>query len=155
LLGPGILAVFSPLLVGFGLGAGALGGFLGGTILTGQLMAVFMSNAGANWDNAKKKVEDGFLGGKGTDVHKASVVGDTVGDPFKDTAGPALNPMIKVMNLVAILAAPFTTVELGGVTALRVAIVVLSIIALSIAVIFSKRGSIAEESLAIETKQAA
>src|ERR1700730_2021875 len=155
LLGPGILAVFSPLLVGFGLGAGALGGFLGGTILTGQLMAVFMSNAGANWDNAKKKVEDGFLGGKGTDVHKASVVGDTVGDPFKDTAGPALNPMIKVMNLVAILAAPFTTVELGGVTALRVAIVILSIVALSIAVIFSKRGSIAEESLAIETKQAA
>ena len=116
LLGPGILAIFSPLLVGFGLGAGALGGFLGGTILTGQLMAVFMSNAGANWDNAKKKVEDGFLGGKGTDVHKASVVGDTVGDPFKDTAGPALNPMIKVMNLVAILAAPFTTVALGGVT---------------------------------------
>jgi K(+)-stimulated pyrophosphate-energized sodium pump len=155
LLGPGILAIFSPLLVGFGLGAGALGGFLGGTILTGQLMAVFMSNAGANWDNAKKKVEDGFLGGKGTDVHKASVVGDTVGDPFKDTAGPALNPMIKVMNLVAILAAPFTTVELGGVTALRVSVVVLSIIALSIAVIFSKRGSIAEESLAIETKQAA
>src|SRR5271163_2854735 len=155
LLGPGILAIFSPLLVGFGLGAGALGGFLGGTILTGQLMAVFMSNAGANWDNAKKKVEDGFLGGKGTDVHKASVVGDTVGDPFKDTAGPALNPMIKVMNLVAILAAPFTTVALGGVTPLRVAIVVISLIALAIAVTFSKRGSIAEESLAIETKQAA
>ncbi|HEY6393825.1 MAG TPA: sodium-translocating pyrophosphatase, partial [Candidatus Binataceae bacterium] len=84
LLGPGILAIFAPLLVGFGLGAGALGGFLGGTILTGQLLAVFMSNAGANWDNAKKKVEDGFLGGKGTDVHKATVVGDTVGDPFKD-----------------------------------------------------------------------
>jgi K(+)-stimulated pyrophosphate-energized sodium pump len=154
LLGPGILAVFSPLLVGFGLGAGALGGFLGGTILTGQLMAVFMSNAGANWDNAKKKVEDGFLGGKGTDVHKASVVGDTVGDPFKDTAGPALNPMIKVMNLVAILTAPFTTVE-GGITTLRVAVVLLSLVALAIAVIFSKRGSIAEESLAIETKQAA
>ena len=90
-------------MVGFGLDAGALGGFLGGTILTGQLMAVFMSNAGANWDNAKKKVEDGFLGGKGTDIHKAAVVGDTVGDPFKDTAGPALNPMIKVMNLVGIL----------------------------------------------------
>ena len=107
LLGPGILAIFAPLLVGFGLGAGALGGFLGGTILTGQLMAVFMSNAGATWDNAKKKIEDGFLGGKGTDVHKAAVVGDTVGDPFKDTAGPALNPMIKVMNLVGILAAPF------------------------------------------------
>ena len=142
-------------MVGFGLGAGALGGFLGGTILTGQLMAVFMSNAGANWDNAKKKVEDGFLGGKGTDVHKASVVGDTVGDPFKDTAGPALNPMIKVMNLVAILAAPFTTVSLGGVTPLRVGIVVISIIALSVAVIFSKRGSIAEESLALDTKEAA
>src|SRR5580658_3294977 len=113
LMSPGILAVFSPLLVGFGLGAGALGGFLGGTILTGQLLAVFMSNAGANWDNAKKKVEDGFLGGKGTDIHKAAVVGDTVGDPFKDTAGPALNPMIKVMNLVGILAAPFCTQSLN------------------------------------------
>ena len=118
-------------------------------------MAVFMSNAGANWDNAKKKVEDGFLGGKGTDVHKASVVGDTVGDPFKDTAGPALNPMIKVMNLVAILAAPFTTVGFGGITPVRVAVVVLAIVALAVAVIFSKRGSIAEESLAVETKQAA
>src|SRR5690242_3385457 len=117
LLGPGILAIFAPLMVGFGLDAGALGGFLGGTILTGQLMAVFMSNAGANWDNAKKKVEDGFLGGKGTDIHKAAVVGDTVGDPFKDTAGPALNPMIKVMNLVAILAAPFCTTSLSTVTA--------------------------------------
>ena len=115
-MSPAILAVFAPLLVGFGLGAGALGGFLGGTILTGQLLAVFMSNAGANWDNAKKKVEDGFLGGKGTDVHKATVVGDTVGDPFKDTAGPALNPMIKVMNLVGILAAPFTTTVVGNVT---------------------------------------
>src|SRR5579871_2081326 len=95
LLSPAILAVFTPLLVGFGLGAGALGGFLAGTILTGQLLAVFMANAGANWDNAKKKVEDGYLGGKDTDVHKATVVGDTVGDPFKDTAGPALNPMIR------------------------------------------------------------
>ena len=104
LLGPGILAIFSPLLVGFGLGAGALGGFLGGTILTGQLMAVFMSNAGANWDNAKKKVEDGFLGGKGTDVHKASVVGDTVGDPFKDTSSVAMNPVIKFTTLFGLLA---------------------------------------------------
>ena len=83
LLSPAILAVFAPLLVGFGLNAGALGGFLGGTILTGQLLAVFMANAGANWDNAKKKVEDGYLGGKGTEVHKATVVGDTVGDPFQ------------------------------------------------------------------------
>ncbi len=145
LLGPGILAIFSPLLVGFGLGAGALGGFLGGTILTGQLMAVFMSNAGATWDNAKKKIEDGFLGGKGTDVHKAAVVGDTVGDPFKDTAGPALNPMIKVMNLVGILAAPFAPAAIGEVTLGRVLIVVLSLVLLGVAVAFSKKGSIAEE----------
>jgi K(+)-stimulated pyrophosphate-energized sodium pump len=146
LLGPGILAVFAPLLVGFGLDAGALGGFLGGTILTGQLMAVFMSNAGANWDNAKKKVEDGFLGGKGTDIHKATIVGDTVGDPFKDTAGPALNPMIKVMNLVGILAAPFCTTAINNVTVARVAVVVISIVLLGVAVVFSKRGSLASES---------
>jgi len=145
LLSPAILAVFAPLLVGFGLGAGALGGFLGGTILTGQLMAVFMSNAGANWDNAKKKVEDGYLGGKGTDVHKATVVGDTVGDPFKDTAGPALNPMIKVMNLVGILAAPFTTATVAEFTAGRGAVALLSLLALAVAVILSKRGSLVEE----------
>jgi K(+)-stimulated pyrophosphate-energized sodium pump len=145
LLSPAILAVFTPLLVGFGLGAGALGGFLAGTILTGQLLAVFMANAGANWDNAKKKVEDGFLGGKGTEVHKATIVGDTVGDPFKDTAGPALNPMIKVMNLVGILAAPFTTVEVGILTAGRLGVVILAIVMLSIAVVLSKRGSIAED----------
>ncbi|HEY6420352.1 MAG TPA: sodium-translocating pyrophosphatase [Candidatus Binataceae bacterium] len=156
LLGPGILAIFAPLLVGFGLGVGALGGFLGGAILTGQLMAVFMSNAGANWDNAKKKIEDGFMGGKGTDVHKAAVVGDTVGDPFKDTAGPALNPMIKVMNLVAILAAPFCTGALAEVSVTRVVVVVVSLVLLAIAVAFSKRGSIAEEaSEAGETKVAA
>jgi K(+)-stimulated pyrophosphate-energized sodium pump len=156
LLGPGILAVFAPLMVGFGLDVGALGGFLGGTILTGQLMAVFMSNAGANWDNAKKKVEDGFLGGKGTDIHKAAVVGDTVGDPFKDTAGPALNPMIKVMNLVGILAAPFCTQSLSVVTPTRVLVTAFSVIMLAIAVAFSKRGSLAEEAPAArETKQAA
>jgi K(+)-stimulated pyrophosphate-energized sodium pump len=156
LLSPAILAVFAPLLVGFGLDAGALGGFLGGTILTGQLLAVFMANAGANWDNAKKKVEDGYLGGKGTEVHKATVVGDTVGDPFKDTAGPALNPMIKVMNLVAILAAPFTTTVVGDVTTRRVLITLLSIVVLTIAVVLSKRGSIAEEqSAGGQSKQAA
>src|SRR5579862_4952407 len=156
LLGPGILAVFAPLMVGFGLDVGALGGFLGGTILTGQLMAVFMSNAGANWDNAKKKFEDGFLGGKGTDIHKAAVVGDTVGDPFKDTAGPALNPMIKVMNLVGILAAPFCTQSLNNITATRVLVTAASVIMLTIAVVFSKRGSLAEEAPAAgETKQAA
>ncbi|HVC45225.1 MAG TPA: sodium-translocating pyrophosphatase [Candidatus Binataceae bacterium] len=145
LMSPAILAVFAPLMVGFGLGAGALGGFLCGTILTGQLLAVFMSNAGANWDNAKKKVEDGFLGGKGTDIHKATVVGDTVGDPFKDTAGPALNPMIKVMNLVGILAAPFTTVEVGAISATSLLITAVAVVMLAIAVILSKRGSIAED----------
>ncbi len=155
LLGPGILAVFAPLLVGFGLDAGALGGFLGGAILTGQLLAVFMSNAGANWDNAKKKIEDGFLGGKGTDIHKAAVVGDTVGDPFKDTAGPALNPMIKVMNLVGILAAPFCTTSLNEVTATRVLVVVLSIVLLGVAVAFSKRGSIADVTEGASSKMAA
>ena len=144
LLGPGILAVFAPLMVGFGLDAGALGGFLAGTIVTGQLLAVFMANAGANWDNAKKKVEDGFLGGKGTEIHKATVVGDTVGDPFKDTAGPALNPMIKVMNLVGILIAPFTAIEISFSWA-RVAVTAVSVLMLAIAVALSKRGSIAEE----------
>jgi K(+)-stimulated pyrophosphate-energized sodium pump len=156
LMSPAILAVFAPLLVGFGLGAGALGGFLGGTILTGQLLAVFMSNAGANWDNAKKKVEDGYLGGKGTDVHKATVVGDTVGDPFKDTAGPALNPMIKVMNLVGILAAPFTTVVVGSITGVSLAITLFAALMLAIAVILSKRGGIGEEDeKASHTKAAA
>ena len=155
LLSPAILAVFAPLMVGFGLGAGALGGFLGGTILTGQLLAVFMANSGANWDNAKKKVEDGYLGGKGTDVHKATVVGDTVGDPFKDTAGPALNPMIKVMNLVAILAAPFTTVSISSLSATRIWVTVLSIATLAIAVALSKRGSIAAEQPATGTAKAA
>jgi K(+)-stimulated pyrophosphate-energized sodium pump len=156
LMSPAILAVFAPLLVGFGLGAGALGGFLGGTILTGQLLAVFMSNAGANWDNAKKKVEDGFLGGKGTDVHKATVVGDTVGDPFKDTAGPALNPMIKVMNLVGILAAPFTTVVVGSITGVSLAVTLFAALMLAIAVILSKRGGIGEEDVkSSQTKAAA
>jgi len=119
------------------------------------LMAVFMSNAGANWDNAKKKVEDGYLGGKGTDVHKATVVGDTVGDPFKDTAGPALNPMIKVMNLVGILAAPFTTAVVGELNGARLAVVVISVIVLTIAVVLSKRGAIGDEAPGATTKAAA
>jgi K(+)-stimulated pyrophosphate-energized sodium pump len=106
LLPIGVIAVLTPIVVGFLLGAGALGGFLAGIILAGQLMAVFMSNAGGAWDNAKKYIEDGHFGGKRSEAHKAAVVGDTVGDPFKDTAGPALNPMIKVVNLVALLAAP-------------------------------------------------
>ncbi|MDZ4718093.1 MAG: sodium-translocating pyrophosphatase, partial [Roseiflexaceae bacterium] len=111
----GIIAVMVPILVGFLLGVEALGGFLAGIILSGQLMAVFQSNAGGAWDNAKKYIEEGNFGGKHSDPHKAAVVGDTVGDPLKDTAGPALNPMIKVINLVALIIAPIiVTVRLPG-----------------------------------------
>ncbi|MFW5472640.1 sodium-translocating pyrophosphatase [Knoellia sp. CPCC 206450] len=103
---PGLLAALTPVIVGFGLGIGALAGFLAGAIGTGCLMAVFLANSGGAWDNAKKIVEDGHHGGKGSEAHAATVIGDTVGDPFKDTAGPAINPLIKVMNLVAVLIAP-------------------------------------------------
>jgi hypothetical protein len=103
---PGLLAMLTPIAVGFGLGVGALGTFLAGTIATGTLMAVFLANSGGAWDNAKKFVEDGNMGGKYSDAHAATVIGDTVGDPFKDTAGPAINPLLKVMNLVALLIAP-------------------------------------------------
>ncbi|HVO33000.1 MAG TPA: sodium-translocating pyrophosphatase, partial [Elusimicrobiota bacterium] len=106
LIGLALIAVLTPLVTGIVLGVEALGGFLAGVILSGQLLAVFMANAGGAWDNAKKSIEDGLHGGKGSKAHEASVVGDTVGDPLKDTAGPALNPMIKVMNLVSLLAAP-------------------------------------------------
>ena len=106
LVTPGLLAVMAPIAVGFGLGVGALGAYLAGAIGTGTLMAVFLANSGGAWDNAKKMVEDGHYGGKGTEAHAATVVGDTVGDPFKDTAGPAINPLIKVMNLVGLLITP-------------------------------------------------
>jgi K(+)-stimulated pyrophosphate-energized sodium pump len=106
LVTPGVLAVMAPIAVGFGLGVGALGAYLAGAIGTGTLMAVFLSNSGGAWDNAKKMVEDGNYGGKGSDAHAATIIGDTVGDPFKDTAGPAINPLIKVMNLVGLLITP-------------------------------------------------
>jgi len=111
LLPVGILVVLIPIVVGFLLKAEALGGFLAGVILSGQLLAVFMSNAGGAWDNAKKVIEEGHYGGKGSDAHKASVVGDTVGDPLKDTAGPALNPLIKVINLISLIIAPIVVAE--------------------------------------------
>jgi K(+)-stimulated pyrophosphate-energized sodium pump len=106
LLGLALLGILVPILVGLLMGELALGAFLGGVILTGQLLAVFMANAGAAWDNAKKKIEDGYYGGKGSEQHKAAIIGDTVGDPLKDTAGPALNPIIKVVNLVSLLFIP-------------------------------------------------
>jgi K(+)-stimulated pyrophosphate-energized sodium pump len=103
---PGVLAVAAPVVVGFGIGPEALGGMLGGALLGGVLLALTMANAGGAWDNAKKYIEKGNLGGKGSDVHKAAVVGDTVGDPFKDTAGPSMNILINVLAIVSLVIAP-------------------------------------------------
>ena len=103
---PGIMAVTVPLIVGILLGTGALGGLLAGALVTGVMMAIFMSNAGGSWDNAKKYIEEGNNGGKGSEAHKAAVVGDTVGDPFKDTSGPSINILIKLMTIVALVFAP-------------------------------------------------
>jgi len=139
---PALLAILSPVVVGFGIGDLALGAFLAGTILTGQLMANFLSNSGGAWDNAKKYIEDGNEGGKGSEAHKAAVIGDTVGDPFKDTAGPALNPLIKVMNLVSLLILPAVislSKNTAGNTAARYVIAGAALVVIVAGVAFSKR----------------
>ncbi|MFL6127533.1 MAG: sodium/proton-translocating pyrophosphatase, partial [Mycobacteriales bacterium] len=143
---PGLLAVLAPIAVGFGLGAGALGSYLAGAIGTGVLMAVLLANSGGAWDNAKKMVEDGAYGGKGSEAHAATVIGDTVGDPFKDTAGPALNPLIKVMNLVSLLVAPAVVQLSVGADendGLRIGLSILAALIIIGAVVVSKRRSVA------------
>jgi K(+)-stimulated pyrophosphate-energized sodium pump len=142
---PGLLAVMTPIAVGFALGYAPLGAFLAGAIACGTLMAVFLANSGGAWDNAKKLVEDGHHGGKGSEAHAATVIGDTVGDPFKDTAGPAINPLIKVMNLVALLIAPAVVVYADNV-ALRVGIAAVAVVVVIAAVVVSKRRSVDDDS---------
>ena len=138
---PALLAVLTPVIIGFGIGYAALGAFLAGVILTGQLMANYLSNAGGAWDNGKKYIEDGHHGGKGSDAHKAAVIGDTVGDPFKDTAGPALNPLIKVMNLVALLVLP-AIINLKDNDSARLTIAGVSLAILVAAILFSRRKTV-------------
>jgi K(+)-stimulated pyrophosphate-energized sodium pump len=143
---PGLLAVLAPIAVGFGLGVGALGSYLAGAIATDTLMAIMLANSGGAWDNAKKLVEDGANGGKGSPAHEATIIGDTVGDPFKDTAGPAINPLIKVMNLVSLLVAPAIvkfSVGTDASTGLRVAIALVAAAIIASAIYWSKRRSIA------------
>jgi len=141
---PGLLAIFAPIAVGFGLGVGPLAGYLAGAIASGTLMAVFLANSGGAWDNAKKLVEDGHHGGKGSPAHEATIIGDTVGDPFKDTAGPSINPLIKVMNLVSVLIAPaIVTFSVGesASTPLRLTIALVATAIIVGAVVVSKRRS--------------
>ena len=143
---PGLLAALTPIIVGFGMGIGALAGFLAGAITSGCLMAVFLANSGGAWDNAKKIVEDGAHGGKGSPAHAATVIGDTVGDPFKDTAGPAINPLLKVMNLVAVLIAPAIvglSIGPGENAAIRYGIALLCLVVVIVAVVVSKRRDLA------------
>jgi K(+)-stimulated pyrophosphate-energized sodium pump len=143
---PGLLAVLAPIAVGFGLGVGALGSYLAGAIATGVLMAILLANSGGAWDNAKKVVEDGANGGKGSPAHEATIIGDTVGDPFKDTAGPAINPLLKVMNLVSLLIAPaIVSLSIGkdANTGIRLVISLAAVAVIIVAVVLSKRRSIA------------
>ncbi len=137
---PGLLAVLTPIAIGFGFGYAPLGSFLAGAIAAGALMAVFLSNSGGAWDNAKKLVEDGNYGGKGSAAHEATIIGDTVGDPFKDTAGPAINPLIKVMNLVSLLIAT-SVVQYSGNHWLRAGVAVGAVAIIVVAVVISKRRS--------------
>jgi len=140
LITPGLLAVLAPIAVGFALGYQPLGSYLAGAISVGVLMAIFLANSGGAWDNAKKLVEDGAHGGKGSEAHAATVVGDTVGDPFKDTAGPAINPLIKVMNLVSLLIAT-SVVKYSGNTGLRIGVALGAVIIIVAAIVISKRRS--------------
>lgn len=133
------ISVLTPLIVGMFLGVEALGGALAGVILSGQALAVFMSTSGGAWDNAKKTIEDGIYGGKGSEAHKAAVVGDTVGDPLKDTAGPALNPMIKVINMVSLLAAPIL-VRYEGSNAGKIVLGIILLALVAVSVVYSKKG---------------
>ena len=115
MMAPGLMAIIAPLAVGIILGVEALGGMLAGSLAAGVLLAIMMANAGGAWDNAKKYVEEGHYGGKGSETHKATVVGDTVGDPFKDTSGPSINILIKLMTIVAVVFAPlFLSIGGGG-----------------------------------------
>jgi K(+)-stimulated pyrophosphate-energized sodium pump len=160
LITPGTLAVLAPIAVGFGLGFEPLGAYLAGAIAAGVLMAVFLSNSGGAWDNAKKMIEDGQYGGKGSEAHEATVIGDTVGDPFKDTAGPAINPLIKVMNLVALLILPTVVKYSTGPhenTAARIIIAIVAALIVAFAVYVSKRRttSIADSGPTAEEAEAA
>jgi K(+)-stimulated pyrophosphate-energized sodium pump len=137
---PGLLAVLTPIAIGFGFGYAPLGAFLAGAIAAGALMAVFLANSGGAWDNAKKLVEDGHFGGKGSEAHAATVIGDTVGDPFKDTAGPAINPLIKVMNLVSLLIAT-SVVQYSSNHGLRAGVSIGAVAIVVAAIVISKRRS--------------
>ena len=137
---PGLLAILTPIAVGFAFGYAPLGAYLVGAIAVGVLMAVFLANSGGAWDNAKKLVEDGHYGGKGSEAHAATVIGDTVGDPFKDTAGPAINPLIKVMNLVSLLVAT-SVVKYSHNTGLRTGVALGAVAIVVVAIVISKRRS--------------